>query len=128
MALKDNVLTPEVEANGLGEVDMAGLDRAIGQIALTYDFKTRPKASEISISSLPAAGCRPQYRLRRPSEPVVPAALVALEAVSHTYGRRRRHVPAEHPPRGLPECWAMALLEHRMTGAALPALRIFHLG
>jgi NitT/TauT family transport system substrate-binding protein len=47
MALKDNVLTPEVEANGLGEVDMARLDRAIGQIALTYDFKTRPKASDI---------------------------------------------------------------------------------
>jgi NitT/TauT family transport system substrate-binding protein len=59
MALKDNVLTPEVEANGLGEVDMARLDRAIGQIALTYDFKTRPKASDIfDPSFLPPAADR----------------------------------------------------------------------
>ena len=47
MALKDNILTPEVEANGYGQVDMARLDRAIGQIALTHDFKAKPKASDI---------------------------------------------------------------------------------
>ena len=59
MALKDNVLTPEVETNGLGEVDMARLDKAIGQIALTYDFKTKPKASDIfDPSFLPPAADR----------------------------------------------------------------------
>ena len=59
MALKDNVLTPEVEANGFGQVDMARLDRAIGQIALTYDFKTKPKASDIfDPSFLPPAADR----------------------------------------------------------------------
>ena len=47
MALKDNVLTPEVEANGFGGVDMARLDAAIGQIATTYDFKAKPKAGDI---------------------------------------------------------------------------------
>jgi NitT/TauT family transport system substrate-binding protein len=59
MALKDNVLTPEVEANGFGAVDMARLDGAIGQLALTYDFKTKPKASDIfDPSFLPPAADR----------------------------------------------------------------------
>jgi NitT/TauT family transport system substrate-binding protein len=59
MALKDNILTPEVEANGYGEVDMARLDRAIGQIALTYDFRAKPKASDIfDPSFLPPAADR----------------------------------------------------------------------
>jgi NitT/TauT family transport system substrate-binding protein len=47
MALNDNILTPEVEANGYGQIDMARLDRAIGQIGLTYDFKVKPKASDV---------------------------------------------------------------------------------
>ena len=47
MALKDNILTPEVEANGFGAIDMARLDGAIVQLALTYDFKTKPKAGDI---------------------------------------------------------------------------------
>jgi NitT/TauT family transport system substrate-binding protein len=59
MALKDNILTPEVEANGYGEVDMARLDRAIGQIALTNDFRTKPKAGDIfDPSFLPPAADR----------------------------------------------------------------------
>jgi NitT/TauT family transport system substrate-binding protein len=59
MALKDNILTPEVEANGYGEVDMARLDRAIGQIALTNDFRAKPKASDIfDPSFLPPAADR----------------------------------------------------------------------
>ncbi len=59
MALNDNILTPEVEANGYGQVDMARLDRAIGQIALTYDFKAKPKASDIfDPSFLPPAADR----------------------------------------------------------------------
>jgi NitT/TauT family transport system substrate-binding protein len=47
MVLNDNILTPEVEANGYGQVDMARLDRAIGQIGLSYDFKGKPKASDV---------------------------------------------------------------------------------
>ena len=59
MALKDNILTPEVEANGFGAIDMARLDGAIGQLALTYDFKTKPKASDIfDPSFLPPAADR----------------------------------------------------------------------
>jgi NitT/TauT family transport system substrate-binding protein len=59
MALKDNILTPEVEANGYGEVDMARLDRAIGQIAPTNDFRAKPKASDIfDPSFLPPAADR----------------------------------------------------------------------
>ena len=56
MALHDNILTPEVRAKGFGNVDMARLDKAIEQIALTYPFKSaRPKAQEIfDPSFLPA--------------------------------------------------------------------------
>ena len=43
MALRDNILTPEVKANGFGGVDMGRLDKSIDQIALTYDFKSRSR-------------------------------------------------------------------------------------
>jgi NitT/TauT family transport system substrate-binding protein len=59
MALNDNILTPEVEANGYGQVDMARLDRAIGQIGQSYDFKGKPKASDVfDPSFLPPAADR----------------------------------------------------------------------
>lgn len=60
IALKDNILTPEVRANGFGGVDAARLDKAIEQIGLTYKFKGEPpKASEIFDSSfLPPAAER----------------------------------------------------------------------
>jgi NitT/TauT family transport system substrate-binding protein len=59
MALNDNILTPEVEANGYGQVDMARLDRAIGQIAQSYELKSKPKASDIfDPSFLPPAADR----------------------------------------------------------------------
>lgn len=47
MALRDNILTPEVKENGLGGIDAARFDKAVEQIALTYNFKARPKASDI---------------------------------------------------------------------------------
>ena len=47
LAIRDNVLTPEVRANGYGAIDPARLEEAIGQIALTYAFKARPKAEAI---------------------------------------------------------------------------------
>jgi NitT/TauT family transport system substrate-binding protein len=48
MAVRDNIVTAETKANGFGAVDMARLDKAIDQIALTYTFKSgRPKAADI---------------------------------------------------------------------------------
>jgi NitT/TauT family transport system substrate-binding protein len=60
MALKENVLTPEVKANGFGAVDMARLDRSIEQIASAYDFKNpKPKGTDIfDASFLPSSGDR----------------------------------------------------------------------
>jgi NitT/TauT family transport system substrate-binding protein len=60
LALRDNILTAEVKANGFGGVDPARLDKAIEQIALTYAFKSAmPKAADIfDASFLPPAGDR----------------------------------------------------------------------
>jgi NitT/TauT family transport system substrate-binding protein len=47
MALKDNIVTPEVKAHGYGGVDEARMAKAIDQIALTYEFKNKkPSAAE----------------------------------------------------------------------------------
>jgi len=59
MSLRDNFVTPWVKANGFGGVDMARLRKSIDQIALTYDFKNRPKAEDIFTSQyLPPAAER----------------------------------------------------------------------
>jgi len=59
MAIRDNIVTPEVRANGLGAIDGARLTEAINQIALTYAFKAKPKASDIfDPAFLPAAADR----------------------------------------------------------------------
>jgi NitT/TauT family transport system substrate-binding protein len=60
MALKDNILTAEVKANGFGSVDAARLAKAIDQIGLTYDFKNaKPKAADaFDASFLPSAADR----------------------------------------------------------------------
>jgi len=59
MALRDNILTPEARAEGLGGVDGARFDKAIDQIGLTYGFKVRPKEADIfDPSSLPPAADR----------------------------------------------------------------------
>jgi NitT/TauT family transport system substrate-binding protein len=60
MALRDNIVTPEVKANGFGGVDMGRLDKSIDQIAITYDFKNpKPKGDAIFDSSfLPPAADR----------------------------------------------------------------------
>lgn len=47
MSLRDNFVTPWVKANGFGGVDMARLEKSIEQIGVTYDFKAKPKASDI---------------------------------------------------------------------------------
>jgi NitT/TauT family transport system substrate-binding protein len=59
MSLRDNFVTPWVKANGFGGVDMERLAKSIDQIALTYDFKNRPKAADIFTSQyLPPAAER----------------------------------------------------------------------
>jgi len=60
IALKDNILTPEVKKNGFGAVDMDRLDKSVDQIALTYQFKAaKPKGSDVfDPSFLPDAALR----------------------------------------------------------------------
>jgi NitT/TauT family transport system substrate-binding protein len=59
MAIRDNILTDEVKKNGFGGVDLARLDGAIDQIALTFAFKAKPKAADIfDASFLPDAAAR----------------------------------------------------------------------
>src|SRR6185436_186023 len=48
IALKENILTPEVKQNGFGGVLEDRMDKSIEQIALTYQFKNpQPKGSDI---------------------------------------------------------------------------------
>jgi NitT/TauT family transport system substrate-binding protein len=47
MALKDNIVTPEVRANGFGAIDTARLEESINQIGLVYTYKNRPKPEDI---------------------------------------------------------------------------------
>jgi NitT/TauT family transport system substrate-binding protein len=59
MAIRDNVITPEVRANGLGGVETSRLDASIDQIGLVYTFKAKPKADDVFDSSfLPPAAER----------------------------------------------------------------------
>src|SRR4051794_2538404 len=60
IALKENILTPEVKKNGYGGVEEERLDKSIDQIALTYQFKNaKPKGSDIfDPSFLPDAALR----------------------------------------------------------------------
>jgi NitT/TauT family transport system substrate-binding protein len=56
IALKDNIITPEVKKIGFGAVDGDRLDKSIDQIALTYQFKNaKPKGGDVfDASFLPA--------------------------------------------------------------------------
>ena len=60
MAIRDNLVTSEVKANGYGGIDSARFDKAIDQIGLTYKWKgDKPKTADIFDSSfLPAAADR----------------------------------------------------------------------
>jgi NitT/TauT family transport system substrate-binding protein len=60
MALKDNIVTNEVKAEGFGGVNTDRLAKSIDQIALTYDFKNgKSKAADaFDASFLPAAADR----------------------------------------------------------------------
>lgn len=59
MALDRNIVTSKVKAEGIGAVDNARLGRSIDQIALTFDFKSKPKPEDIFDSQyLPPADQR----------------------------------------------------------------------
>jgi NitT/TauT family transport system substrate-binding protein len=59
MSLRDNFVTPWVKQNGVGGVDTARMAKSIDQIAVTYEFKNRPKPEDIFTSEyLPPAAER----------------------------------------------------------------------
>jgi NitT/TauT family transport system substrate-binding protein len=59
MAIRDNILTPEVRADGFGAVAATRMEESIEQIALTYTFKAKPKPEDIfDASFLPPAAER----------------------------------------------------------------------
>ena len=60
MAIRDNIVTAEVKANGYGGIDNARFAKAIDQIGLTYKFKAdKPKPEDIfDASFLPPAADR----------------------------------------------------------------------
>jgi NitT/TauT family transport system substrate-binding protein len=60
MAIRDNMVTTEVKANGYGGIDNARFAKAIEQIGLTYKWKSAaPKPEDIfDASFLPAAAER----------------------------------------------------------------------
>jgi NitT/TauT family transport system substrate-binding protein len=45
--VQDNILTSEVERNGIGGVDPARLDRSIDQVGQDFKFTNRPSAVDI---------------------------------------------------------------------------------
>ena len=59
MALRDNIATPWVKANGVGGIDPARLAKSLEQIEDTYEFKNKPKPEDIFTSEyLPPASER----------------------------------------------------------------------
>ena len=60
MAIRDNIVTPEVKAHGYGGIDTARFTAAIEQIGLTYKWKAeKPKTEDIfDASFLPSAADR----------------------------------------------------------------------
>ncbi|HZL31821.1 MAG TPA: ABC transporter substrate-binding protein [Pseudolabrys sp.] len=60
MAIRDNIVTPEVKTNGYGGIDPARFEKAIDQIGLTYKWKNaKPKPTDVFDDSfLPPAAER----------------------------------------------------------------------
>ena len=56
LSLQKNFVTPDVQKNGLGAVDMKRLERSIDQIGLTFQYTNKPKAADIFTRST----CRPR--------------------------------------------------------------------
>jgi NitT/TauT family transport system substrate-binding protein len=47
LAIHDNIVTPEAREQGFGDVDPARLEKSIDQLALTYEFKAKPKPGDV---------------------------------------------------------------------------------
>jgi NitT/TauT family transport system substrate-binding protein len=47
LSLQRNFVTPDVQKNGLGAVDMKRLERSIDQIGLTFQYTSKPKAADV---------------------------------------------------------------------------------
>ena len=59
MAIRDNIVTDEVKANGFGGVDADRLAKSLDQIGVTYEFTNRPEPSAVfDPSYLPPAADR----------------------------------------------------------------------
>jgi NitT/TauT family transport system substrate-binding protein len=59
MVARENILTPEVKAQGFGGVDPARFEQAIGQLGLVVKFKAKPALTDIfDVSFLPSADAR----------------------------------------------------------------------
>jgi NitT/TauT family transport system substrate-binding protein len=59
MAMRDNILTPLVQEEGIGGVDMARLARTLDEIALAYTYTNRPAPEAVFTDAyLPAAAER----------------------------------------------------------------------
>ena len=60
MAIRDNLLTPEVKANGYGAIDEERMARAIDQLTIAYKFRReKPKPADVfDASFLPSAASR----------------------------------------------------------------------
>jgi NitT/TauT family transport system substrate-binding protein len=55
MAIRDNIVTPEVKASGYGGIDPARLQASIDQIGQSHKFKNKPQAADLfDTSFLPA--------------------------------------------------------------------------
>ncbi len=55
LAISKNFVTPDVQKNGLGAVDVKRLERSFDQIGLTFNYTSKPVATEIFTSQyLPA--------------------------------------------------------------------------
>ena len=59
MAIRDNIVTPEVKANGFGAVDAQRFAKSIELIALAYPFKQKPDVGAVfDASFLPSPALR----------------------------------------------------------------------
>jgi NitT/TauT family transport system substrate-binding protein len=57
--IRDNIVTSEVQRNGIGGIDPARFDRSIDQIAEDFKFQKKPSAADIFDDSfLPPLGGR----------------------------------------------------------------------
>jgi NitT/TauT family transport system substrate-binding protein len=47
MAIRENIITPEVREDGVGAIETVRLEQSIDQIGLVYNFKAKPKTADI---------------------------------------------------------------------------------